>query len=69
MLATRKCEDGFPTGVANKRAEANSVVHDGKLKKGSIVRLKSYQANSVKGKRLVVPVYQVYVTLLTLLEF
>lgn len=33
-------------------AEANHVVHDGKLKKGSIVRLKSYQANEVKGKKL-----------------
>ena len=34
-------------------AEANHVVHEGKLKKGSIVRLKSYQANAVKGKRYV----------------
>jgi hypothetical protein len=33
--------------------EANHVVHDGKLKKGSFVRLKQYQANSVKGKRFV----------------
>jgi hypothetical protein len=28
------------------------VIHEGKLKKGSFVRLKSYQANAVKGKRL-----------------
>lgn len=32
---------------------ANHVIHDGKLKKGSFVRLKSYQANQVKGKRSV----------------
>lgn len=31
--------------------EANHVVHEGKLKKGSFVRLKGYQANAVKGKR------------------
>ncbi|KAK2625228.1 hypothetical protein QTJ16_005597 [Diplocarpon rosae] len=31
--------------------QANHVVHEGKLKKGSIVRLKQYQANAVKGKR------------------
>lgn len=37
---------------AKMSTEANHVVHEGKLKKGSIVRLKSYQANSVKGKRL-----------------
>ncbi|KAK5014560.1 Replication factor A protein 1 [Cryomyces antarcticus] len=30
--------------------QANWVVHDGKLKKGSLVRLKSYQSNQVKGK-------------------
>ncbi|KAG0651899.1 Single-stranded DNA-binding p68 subunit [Hyphodiscus hymeniophilus] len=34
--------------------QANHVVHDGKLKKGSIVRLKQYQANSVKGKRILI---------------
>lgn len=30
--------------------QANWIVNDGKLKKGSLCRLKSYQANSVKGK-------------------
>ena len=39
--------------ATNVATEANHVVHDGKLKKGSIVRLKQYQANSVKGKRFV----------------
>ncbi|TVY21723.1 Replication factor A protein 1 [Lachnellula arida] len=34
--------------------QANHVVHDGKLKKGSIVRLKAFQANSVKGKRILI---------------
>ncbi|RDL37865.1 putative single-stranded DNA-binding protein 68k chain [Venustampulla echinocandica] len=34
--------------------QANHVVHDGKLKKGSIVRLKSWQANEVKGKRILI---------------
>ncbi|KAH8592769.1 hypothetical protein B0O99DRAFT_689322 [Bisporella sp. PMI_857] len=34
--------------------QANHVVHDGKLKKGSIVRVKSYQANSVKGKKILI---------------
>lgn len=33
---------------------ANHVIHDGKLKKGSFVRLKSYQANAVKGKRILI---------------
>ena len=37
--------------MINKIAEANHVVHEGKLRKGCFVRLKSYQANSVKGKR------------------
>jgi replication factor A1 len=37
----------------NKFLEANHVVRDGKLKKGCFVRLKSYQANSVKGKKYV----------------
>ena len=36
---------------ANVFTEANHVVHEGKLKKGCFVRLKSYQANQVKGKR------------------
>lgn len=31
--------------------QANHVVHDGSLVKGCIVRIKSYQANSVKGKK------------------
>ncbi|TAQ90680.1 hypothetical protein B7494_g1013 [Chlorociboria aeruginascens] len=34
--------------------QANHIVHDGKLKKGSFVRLKSYQANAVKGKRILI---------------
>ncbi|KUJ11932.1 replication factor-a protein [Mollisia scopiformis] len=34
--------------------QANHVIHDGKLKKGSIVRLKNYQANAVKGKRILI---------------
>jgi replication factor A1 len=34
--------------------QANHVVHEGKLKKGSFVRLKSYQANAVKGKRILI---------------
>ena len=43
------------TGIASVLitvfAEANYIVHEGKLKKGCFVRLKSYQANFVKGKR------------------
>jgi len=38
--------------VTDPRLGANHVIHEGKLKKGSFVRLKSYQANAVKGKRL-----------------
>lgn len=34
--------------------QANHVVHDGKLKRGSIVRLKQFQANCVKGKRILI---------------
>ncbi|KAH8821109.1 replication factor-a protein 1 [Xylogone sp. PMI_703] len=34
--------------------QANHVIHEGKLKKGSFVRLKQYQANSVKGKRVLI---------------
>ncbi|CZT45273.1 probable single-stranded DNA-binding protein 68k chain [Rhynchosporium secalis] len=34
--------------------QANHVVHEGRLKKGSIVRLKQYQANAVKGKRILI---------------
>jgi replication factor A1 len=30
--------------------QTNHIVHDGKLKKGSLVKLKSFQANSVKDK-------------------
>lgn len=33
--------------------QANHVVHDGKLVKGCIVRVKSYNPNSVKGKKYV----------------
>jgi hypothetical protein len=42
-----------PVPLFDRSIEANHVVHEGKLKKGSIVRLKSYQANAVKGKRFV----------------
>ena len=31
--------------------QASHVVHDGKLVRGCMVRIKSYQANSVKGKK------------------
>lgn len=31
--------------------QANHVVHDGKLVKGCILRLKTYSSNSVKGKK------------------
>jgi replication factor A1 len=31
--------------------QANHVVHDGLLQRGSIVRIKGYQANNVKGKK------------------
>lgn len=41
----------FQYGLANLLVEASHVVHDGKLKKGSVARLKSYQANEVKGKK------------------
>ncbi|KAK3174820.1 hypothetical protein OEA41_002066 [Lepraria neglecta] len=34
--------------------QANHVVHEGKLRKGCFVRLKSYQANQVKGKRIII---------------
>ncbi|RDW60927.1 putative single-stranded DNA-binding protein 68k chain [Coleophoma cylindrospora] len=34
--------------------QANHVIHEGKLKKGSFVRLKQYQANAVKGKRILI---------------
>jgi replication factor A1 len=53
MLATRMSAPHIPLALTNIITEANHVVHDGKLKKGSIVRLKQYQANAVKGKRLV----------------
>jgi replication factor A1 len=53
MLATRKSATHIPLALTNTYAEANHVVHEGKLKKGSIVRLKQYQANAVKGKRFV----------------
>lgn len=34
--------------------QANSVVHEGKLTRGSIVRIRQYQANSVKGKNILI---------------
>jgi len=54
MLATRKSPTHIPLALTNRFSEANHVVHEGKLKKGSIVRLKQYQANAVKGKRFVI---------------
>lgn len=58
MLATRMfaitqcirliCPNQFST---NKPAEVCHVVHEGKLTKGCFVRLKSFQANEVKGKK------------------
>lgn len=37
--------------TTDKLAEVCHVVHDGKLTKGCFVRLKSFQANEVKGKK------------------
>lgn len=37
--------------MAEISAEASHFVHEGKLKKGCFVRLKSFQANEVKGKK------------------
>ncbi|EFX03800.1 replication protein a DNA-binding subunit [Grosmannia clavigera kw1407] len=34
--------------------QGNHVVHDGKLVRGSIVRIKAYQANAVKGKNILI---------------
>lgn len=34
--------------------QLNHVVHEGKVRKGCFVRLKSYQANQVKGKRIII---------------
>lgn len=34
--------------------QANVVVHEGKLTRGSLVRIKQYQANSVKGKNILI---------------
>lgn len=36
-----------------KCSEANHVIHDSSLVRGSVVRIKSYQANMVKGKKCV----------------
>lgn len=33
--------------------QANHVIHDGKLARGCIVRIKSFQSNVVKGKKYV----------------
>ena len=57
MLATRKEQmtQGYQLLPLTEVLEANHVIHEGKLKKGSIVRLKQYQANAVKGKRFVNP--------------
>lgn len=37
--------------------QANHIVHEGKLKKGSICRLKQFQANSVKEKPYVLQLF------------
>ena len=41
-------------GVADGASEVNWVIHEGKLKKGCLVRLKSYSANQVKDKRILI---------------
>lgn len=38
-------------GLVDDEAEASHVVREGKLKRGCFVRLKSFQANEVKGKK------------------
>lgn len=58
MLATRMylstgSSRYFSAELANFLKEATHVIHDGKLKKGSVVRLKSFQANDVKGKKYI----------------
>lgn len=35
--------------------QANHVVHEGKLVKGCITRIKSFQSNNVKGKKYALP--------------
>lgn len=46
MLATRKSQVVILSMTFTYRlSEANHVVHDGKLKKGSIVRLKAFQVS------------------------
>jgi replication factor A1 len=42
-----------PLSALTPSKEANHVIHDGKLKKGSIVRLKQWQAHSIKDKKFV----------------
>lgn len=34
--------------------QANQVMHDGQLQRGSIVRVRQYQAQSLKGKKCVI---------------
>lgn len=57
MLATRmftvtQPSLGPPVWLAtDKSPEVCHVVHEGKLRKGCFVRLKSFQANEVKGKK------------------
>jgi len=36
--------------------QANHIIHDGKLVRGCIARIKSYQSSAVKGKKYVLPV-------------
>lgn len=43
--------------------QASHVVHDGKLVRGCIVRVKSYQANSVKGKKYASPLLHLIITI------
>jgi replication factor A1 len=37
--------------------QANHVMHDGQLQRGSIVRVRAYQAQSLKGKKCVAVLY------------
>lgn len=45
--------------------QANHVMHDGQLERGSIVRVKQYQAQNLKGKKCVSPLPRGVVLALT----
>ena len=53
LLVGRTPTQGILLGADGILAEANHVVHENKLVKGCFVRLKHFQANSVKGKQFV----------------